>query len=590
MITHNKGLIKSETSTIGQILNSQTDDILLIDCSYQRAYEWGETEIENLIDSILDISNNNYLFLNTIYRCVDENNTNNYHLIDGQQRILTIFLLLKFLTMKNINCQFISKNYANEYILNFINNVKRRNEFEKMCSIIDNSTYQSFNDDFIDKKEDIDDNKLNEFEKILISINKYFSNSDINNIPDLVRKIQSRVFILVIQVPIINAADLYKDINSKGLKLDIIDRYKPDFIKNLSHKEIEDFSAKWEIIMNNINIAVSKGFKSKSKDETVKELFFKWLFQIKANELEKNENNLESIVSKFIKNINKKILFEFLDQGIHYSDELNDILANKNRKYIMLNSLSGGGYSYYPLLMIGRRLFENDIFDKFIVMLNNFFISYMLLNGGIGNKDFSGKISHILSLLTNKNTTFNDLEKYYNDFIINNIEQMKSNFNDLNYKKNKKLIYNILIYIEAHLQYKVDNKYIFDELENLLLNKDKTDKATIEHISSQDNKYDWIHNIGNLTLLTLRENTAVKNNSKYNCYNKAYHMITYEFINPDRHTKTIGNKLRNIQDDNYVIDESQLENYNEYNSNIRSNIMKRRLFEILLDENRLKMT
>lgn len=66
---------------------------------YQRNYAWGVTEIEQLIediDSSIDGFDKNYYLGNLI---VNQKDNNIYEVIDGQQRLTTLFLLEIYLCM-----------------------------------------------------------------------------------------------------------------------------------------------------------------------------------------------------------------------------------------------------------------------------------------------------------------------------------------------------------------------------------------------------------------------------------------------------------------------------------------------------------
>ena len=66
---------------------------------YQRNYAWGVSEIEQLIediDSSIGDSNKNYFLGNLI---VNQRDNNVYEVIDGQQRLTTLFLLESYLGM-----------------------------------------------------------------------------------------------------------------------------------------------------------------------------------------------------------------------------------------------------------------------------------------------------------------------------------------------------------------------------------------------------------------------------------------------------------------------------------------------------------
>jgi len=64
---------------------------------YQRNYAWSETQIEQLIEDIessIDDSNKKYFLGNLI---VNQTDNNVYEVIDGQQRLTTLYLLAKYL-------------------------------------------------------------------------------------------------------------------------------------------------------------------------------------------------------------------------------------------------------------------------------------------------------------------------------------------------------------------------------------------------------------------------------------------------------------------------------------------------------------
>ena len=68
--------------------------------NYQRNYSWGYPEIERMIDDILS-SNGKYFLGNLIVRKKDSHN-DIYYIIDGQQRLTTLLIILKFLEFSGI--------------------------------------------------------------------------------------------------------------------------------------------------------------------------------------------------------------------------------------------------------------------------------------------------------------------------------------------------------------------------------------------------------------------------------------------------------------------------------------------------------
>ena len=62
--------------------------------SYQRGYRWGKAEVERLLDDIYSTEGKrNYCFQPVVVR----KNGDKYELIDGQQRLTTIYLIYRFI-------------------------------------------------------------------------------------------------------------------------------------------------------------------------------------------------------------------------------------------------------------------------------------------------------------------------------------------------------------------------------------------------------------------------------------------------------------------------------------------------------------
>ena len=61
--------------------------------SYQRGYRWGETEIIRLLDDIYSTEGKRKYCLLPVVR----KNGDRYELIDGQQRLTTIYLIYRFM-------------------------------------------------------------------------------------------------------------------------------------------------------------------------------------------------------------------------------------------------------------------------------------------------------------------------------------------------------------------------------------------------------------------------------------------------------------------------------------------------------------
>lgn len=61
--------------------------------SYQRGYRWSETEVVRLLDDIYQNGKKNYCLQPVVVRKKEDQ----YELIDGQQRLTTLYLIYKYM-------------------------------------------------------------------------------------------------------------------------------------------------------------------------------------------------------------------------------------------------------------------------------------------------------------------------------------------------------------------------------------------------------------------------------------------------------------------------------------------------------------
>ena len=65
--------------------------------SYQRGYRWGVAEVERLLDDIYSTEGKSNYCLQPV---VVKKNGDRYELIDGQQRLTTIYLIYRFMNRR----------------------------------------------------------------------------------------------------------------------------------------------------------------------------------------------------------------------------------------------------------------------------------------------------------------------------------------------------------------------------------------------------------------------------------------------------------------------------------------------------------
>lgn len=69
---------------------------------YQRAYAWEDKEIEQLIDDIYDIDSSENYYIGSLVVSKIKDKTETYEVVDGQQRLTTLYLLLQYLVYEDV--------------------------------------------------------------------------------------------------------------------------------------------------------------------------------------------------------------------------------------------------------------------------------------------------------------------------------------------------------------------------------------------------------------------------------------------------------------------------------------------------------
>ena len=192
---------------------------------YQRNYAWGVSEIEQLIediDSSIGDSNKNYFLGNLI---VNQRDDNVYEVIDGQQRLTTLFLLESYLGMNfaKDGLRFEAREKSNR-TLNMLSKGNKNELIEELASVEILKGYQI--------------------------IDSYFKSNNIDK-NDLTKKLES-VFIVRVQVPQgIDLNHYFEIMNTRGEQLELHEIAKAKFLEVLDTEQDKKTAALiWEKCSN----------------------------------------------------------------------------------------------------------------------------------------------------------------------------------------------------------------------------------------------------------------------------------------------------------------------------------------------------
>lgn len=185
---------------------------------YQRNYAWTNFEIEQLIDDICSASGKYYL--GTLI--VNKNNNGTFEVIDGQQRLTTLYLIEKYLN-KNFD--------PNNELLTFEARDKYQKTFKNLYSYLNDAS-----DDNNYAQELIHGYKI---------IKNYFLNNKISK-DKFLQKLKN-ILIIRIQVPQnIDFNHYFEIMNTRGEQLEPSEIFKAKLLEKLDNDDRETAAQIWE--------------------------------------------------------------------------------------------------------------------------------------------------------------------------------------------------------------------------------------------------------------------------------------------------------------------------------------------------------
>lgn len=510
--------------------------------NYQRGYKW---EISNVEDLLNDINNINNIDKNEhcLHNLTIIENENKWEIIDGQQRLTTIFLILKYLGKEYYSLSYKIRQNTEDFFNNEINDIIKNlkdNKYKKELEL--------FND-MKNKNNNYDKQDIYYICRALFTIYNWFNkNYKDKPIEAFIEKLESVYFYKHEIKTNIKGETIFSNLNSGRVPLTYIELIKADLIINIS--EIEAKGNKSEILINEIrsnigrlwdemeswlaqdevwywiapknnsvnklsllfnlcselkegkniyekyyNYVYDKNLKCDySKIKTIWENIKNYYYTIKDWYLDNDLYHLIVIIVSFDININK---FIENNSNIKNKNELKSKLKNEIIRHLKLtnkdNKLKLGDIDYLELD------YNNDKVNKIFTLLNclegynydkNKFNEHFRYRFDIHNK-YKWSIEHIIPRNPKKDTILD----YFNDII-------KILYNEQNEELEK---------IKGEIKEKLNEpkyKEFNGSIEKLKLsNNDKLKEEFIEDFNNIIN----INNIGNLALLGIDTNSSLKN-------------------------------------------------------------------------------
>lgn len=423
--------LRAERKTILELLSGRKSNFLIPD--YQRPYAWEETECETLWEDIVAFAvpdnnielfdvNNEY-FLGPIVTFINDNKQ--VEIIDGQQRLTTVMLMLRYFYEG-------FKNMQDE------NSVNTRKTIEKCIWQTDEFDKPDFDSPKIDSKVAADDDN-HEFLTILKTGNvleksksrysenyRFFKQKTDRFIaefpsyfPRLVMRILKNCVLLPIEADKQDTAlQIFSTLNNRGKSLSDADIFKSEFYKYYCHKgEKDKFISRWKKLEKNCESIFNP-----SAGTPMDELFTRYMYYERAKV--GNKSSTTEALRKFYEKHSYALLKkdETLDNLEHLmkfwtavnTQDDNVFSERVLRRLFVLNYAPNGMWTYFISVYFMHNK-DNDgklNDDKFYDLLNKliaFVWAYAISNPGV-NALRTPLYAEMLNIINDKPVEFSDFK------------------------------------------------------------------------------------------------------------------------------------------------------------------------------------
>ena len=518
---------------------------------YQRAYSWDKNDWEKLFDDIKD--NDKGYFLGSIIHIRNKKGsheeTHKLDVVDGQQRLITLSLLLlaiyKILKQKNDTKKLEDKQIA--ALCNLEKRIvwekkeprvipqKQDNNKKDYLSILSKiNIIEGFNPPAKNKNSNIFD-AFAYFEDRVDKIIK--EESDLNLLLSFLEQVTQSCLVTIEVNDHEQAYILFESLNNRGKQLTPIDLIKNEFLSNLevkeSEKTIEKYADDWDILLKDIG-----------DDYGVQERFFRHYYNafkkittlfgsVSDNKRIATRSNLIGIYRDWIKQDAKKHLKDILEAGRIYSWMLDrpDYFPEERRtvtqKRLLALDRVQGTPSHLLMLYLLKKKEEKELsiedadIQKIIDILVSFFVRRNLTNIPPTrdiNRLFIKIIDDISSLSSNdvvETIRKNLMEAYNKEFkdVATADEFFSEKLRGDIYRQNKGIARFILCALEEDLSSKEEfnlwqphGKGYFWTIEHILPQGKNIPQEWVNMVADGDQKKakeiqeSHVHKLGNLTL------------------------------------------------------------------------------------------
>lgn len=278
--------IEVNKSSIKELLMTGTKEKFLIP-EYQRPYAWTDDQVLTLFEDLVEYTNNqneSLYFLGCIVSFSNENKEQ--EIIDGQQRITTLFLLLRAIHRK------LQKMSDSKEKDNFIRQIEPAIwKIDELTSVADYSSvlieskvleveYNQILENIL-KIGEVEDKSKDRYSlnyKLLIKLLDEYANNEPLNFYRFTNNVLNKTIVLPIKADTQETAlTIFSTLNDRGLPLSDADIFKAKIYNKLNEENKAKFVVEWK------NLTL----RSETAAESIQKLFYYYMFYLRAMDNDK---------------------------------------------------------------------------------------------------------------------------------------------------------------------------------------------------------------------------------------------------------------------------------------------------------------
>ena len=533
---------------------------------YQREYVWQEKEVNKLLQDIVDeyeSTDNEEYFIGTILVSGAANNT--LEVIDGQQRLTTLFLTLCALKhllgdATDFNELISKRRTASDGTSSFSYRLDLHYEgAEDFCKVVsDAPSYAELKDQLLKLRGKLFgslDNLANAYQNIILFLTEKYSiheNLDIEALLKFWGYLANRVVFIQIKTSVSRALKIFETINDRGVSLNSMDLLKNLLFTHVKQDQFDKLKNEWKDITDPLeenkekplrflryylmaNYPI-KGMGSKKEPIIREDQIYDWLIDKENAELCGYKRDPFRFVRQLIESVGTYINFS-KGKDKHEKDSIP--LDN-------LRNLCGGGFSQHFILLLAASKLPDEQFDYLLRQLESFLFYFIVTKSTTRDleRNFSVWADELREIVSKNDLS--EQKKALKEFVAQRFEQgakektdefedsfKRFNFHSLQQYRLRYVLAKLTQYVDTHYIGKELGRlgdYLELEIEHILPNTPEIQFKSEFDERNPDSPYDLMKNmLGNLTLLEKPINRSAGRKlfeEKKPLYGKSRHYLT----------------------------------------------------------------